>query len=53
MLKASKQLMLGPQDCILQHLLEPEAGPEAGITKLSVMFIQRAITLNKIPKFHG
>ena len=31
MLKASKLLMLGPQDWILQHLLEPEAGPEAGI----------------------
>ena len=31
MLKASKLLMLGPQDCILQHLLEPEAGPGAGI----------------------
>ena len=31
MFKAPKLLLLGPQDCILQHPLEPEAGPEAGI----------------------
>ena len=32
MLKASKLLMLRPQNSILQHLL-PEAGPEGDITK--------------------
>ena len=40
MLKASKLLMLGPQDCILQHLLEPEAGPEAGIRNYNNVFSQ-------------
>ena len=32
-LKDSKLLMLGPQDSLLQNLLEPEGGPEAGIRK--------------------
>ena len=30
-LKASKLWMSGPQDSILQHLLEPKAGPEGDI----------------------
>ena len=38
MLKASKLLMLGPQDCILQHHLEPEAGPEGGIRNYKQCF---------------
>ena len=41
--------MLGPQDSILQILLEPEGGPEAD---LSVKFFHEAIMLNKIPKIH-
>ena len=46
--------MLGPQDSIFQHLLEPEAGPEGGITITNKMFpVQRAIMLYKILKKHG
>ena len=38
-LKASRLLMLGPQDCILQHYLEPEAGPEGGIQNYQQCFL--------------
>ena len=31
--KAPKLWIPGPEDAILQHLLEPEAGPEGGIRK--------------------
>ena len=34
MFTASKLWMPGPQDCIFQHLLEPEVGPEGAILNL-------------------
>ena len=37
---ASKLWMTGPQDYILQHLHEPEAGPESGIKKNQQCFTQ-------------
>ena len=58
MLKAPKLWIPGPQDCILQHLFEPEAVPEGGIRplrwyqKLPVTVFYRANMLNKIPKIH-
>ena len=51
MFNASKLLMQGPQDYILQPRLQPEAGPEVSETINNVFW--RASILNKIPKIHG
>ena len=42
--------MTGPQDYILQHLHEPEAGPEGGIKRTNNVF-HRASMLTEFPKF--
>ena len=41
MVEASKLCMLGPQDSIFQHPLEPEAGPEGGIRNTMLKALQR------------
>ena len=38
---------------IFQHLYAPEVGPEGGIRKMPIMFIQRANMLNNFPKIQG
>ena len=51
MFTASKLRMLVPQDCIFQHVHEPEACPEVGI-KMYRLFFHRPSMLTKIPKIH-
>ena len=51
MLKALKLSMLGPQDSIFQHLLEPETC-QRGYQKIPKKSFQKASILNKIPKIH-
>ena len=51
--KASKHWMLGPQDFILQHPLEPEADPEGrAVSENTNNVFQRAFMLNTTPKIH-
>ena len=44
--------MPGPQDCIFQHLLEPEACDEGVTKKVPITFFHRASMLTKILKIH-
>ena len=41
--------MPGPQDCIFQHLHEPDAGPKGGIKKLR--YFLELLCWPKYPKF--
>ena len=43
--------MPGPQDCILQHLLGPEASPEGGIKMYPKCFFNELVCRPKYPKF--
>ena len=51
MFTASKLRMLVPQDCIFQHVHEPEAGPEGGIKKYHYCFFIGPIFSTKYLKF--
>ena len=44
--------MQGPQDCILQHLLEPETGLGVASKNTNNVFFQRACMLSKIHKIY-
>ena len=44
--------MLGPQDCIFQHLHEPEAGPKGSIKKNQFYFFKGPVRWTKYPEIH-